>query len=73
MAPVLKIHDLDLLSIVKIDTSDFAIGAELSQPGPDGRLWLVAYFSWKMIPAELNYNIHNKELLDPFPYMIVLY
>jgi hypothetical protein len=38
MAPVLKIYDLDLPSTVKIDVLDFAIGAELSQPGPDGRL-----------------------------------
>jgi hypothetical protein len=45
MAPVLKIHDLDLLSTVKTDALDFIIGAELSQLGPDGRLQLVAYFS----------------------------
>jgi hypothetical protein len=38
VAPVLKIHDLDLLSIVKIDVSDFIIGVELSQPGPNRRL-----------------------------------
>jgi hypothetical protein len=38
VAPVLKIHDLDLPSTVKIDTLDFAIGAELSQPGPNRRL-----------------------------------
>jgi hypothetical protein len=30
MALVLKIYDLDLPSTVKIDTLDFAIGAELS-------------------------------------------
>jgi hypothetical protein len=63
VALVLKIHDLDLPSTVKIDILDFAIGAELSQPGPNRRLWLVAYFSQKIIPAELNYNIYNKELL----------
>jgi hypothetical protein len=63
VAPVLKIHNLDLPSTVKMDILDFAIGVELSQPGPNGRLWPVAYFSWKMIPAELNYDIHDKELL----------
>jgi hypothetical protein len=63
MAPVLIIYDLDLPLTVKTDALDFAIGAELSQPGPNGRLRLVAYFSQKMIPAELNYDIHNKELL----------
>jgi hypothetical protein len=45
MVPVLKIYNLDLPSIVKIDALDFAIGVELSQPGPNGRLQLVAYFS----------------------------
>jgi hypothetical protein len=63
VAPVLKIHDLDLLSIVKTDTSDFIIGAELSQLGPNRRLQPIAYFSQKMILAELNYDIHDKELL----------
>ena len=37
-APVLVIYDLDLLSIVKMDALDFVIGAELSQPGPNGKL-----------------------------------
>jgi hypothetical protein len=63
VAPVLKIHNPDLPSTVKTDALDFAIGAELSQPRPNRRLQPVAYFSQKIIPAELNYNIHNKELL----------
>jgi hypothetical protein len=45
VVPVLKIYDLDLPSTVKIDALDFAIGAELSQLGPNRRLQLVAYFS----------------------------
>jgi hypothetical protein len=45
VALVLKIHNLDLLSTVKTNALDFAIGAELSQPGPNRRLQLVAYFS----------------------------
>ena len=62
-APVLIIHNPELLATVKTDILDFIIGAELSQPGPNGRLWPIAYYSRKIIQAELNYNIHNKELL----------
>ena len=35
----------------------------ISQPDPDGRLRLVAFYSRKMVPIELNYEIHDKELL----------
>ena len=50
--------------MVKIDASDKAIGAELSQPNNKGRIHLVAFYSGKLSPAELNYNIYNKELLE---------
>ena len=35
----------------------------LSQSGPDGVLRTVAYFSAKNTAAEVNYTIHNKEML----------
>jgi len=41
---------------------DFALGIYLLQKHPD-RWHLVAYYSWKITPLELNYNIYNKELL----------
>ena len=48
--------------MVEIDVLDFALGVYLVQKYPDG--WhLVAYYSCKMTPLELNYNIYNKELL----------
>jgi len=41
---------------------DFALGACLLQKY--GEVWHpVAYYSYKMTPPELNYNIYNKELL----------
>ena len=47
---------------MEIDILDFALGAYLLQKHPDG--WhLVAYYSWKITPLELNYDIYNKELL----------
>ena len=60
--PILKIYILSLLTVVKINVSDFALGVYLVQKHPDG--WhLVVYYSCKMTPPELNYNIYNKELL----------
>ena len=51
-----------LLIVVEIDILDFALGVYLVQKYPD-RWYLVAYYSYKMTPPELNYNIYNKELL----------
>ena len=60
--PILKIYILSLPTVVKTDVSDFALGIYLVQKHPDG--WhLIAYYSCKMTPPELNYNIYNKELL----------
>jgi hypothetical protein len=33
------------------------------QPGDNGRPWLIIFYSRKLIQAELNYDIYNKELL----------
>ena len=49
--------------IIKTDASDFAIGAILSQRDDRGRLHPVAFHSRKFQPAEINYEIHDKELL----------
>ena len=60
--PILKIYTLSLLIVVEIDISDFALGIYLIQKYLNGQ-HLVAYYSYKMTPPELNYNIYNKELL----------
>ena len=52
-----------LLIVVKIDVLDSALGVYLVQKYPDGQ-YLVAYYSYKITPLELNYDIYNKELLD---------
>ena len=51
-----------LPTVVKTDVSDFILGVYLVQKYPD-RWHLVIYYSHKMTPPELNYNIYNKELL----------
>ena len=59
---ILKIYTLSLPTVVKIDALDFILGVYLVQKYLNG--WhLVAYYSRKMTPLELNYDIYNKELL----------
>ena len=62
-APVLRHFDPAKPSRVETDASDRAIGAILSQQDEDGHWHPVAYLSRKMIPAEGNYEVHDKELL----------
>ena len=61
--PILKIYILSLLIVVKTDILDFVLSICLVQKYLD-RWYLVIYYSRKMTPLELNYNIYNKELLS---------
>ena len=53
---------LSLLIVIKTDALDFILGIYLVQKYPDG-WYLVIYYSRKITPLELNYDIYNKELL----------
>ena len=46
-----------------MDLLDFILGAYIVQKYKDKIQYLVAYYSRKLIPPELNYNIYDKELL----------
>ena len=59
---ILKIYTPSLLIVVKTDILDFALGVYLVQKYLN-RWYLVTYYSCKITPLELNYNIYNKELL----------
>ena len=61
--PILKIYIPSLLIVVKTDVLDFALGIYLVQKYLN-RQYLVAYYSYKITPLELNYNIYNKKLLS---------
>lgn len=63
MAPILTHPDFQKPFFLETDASDFALGAVLSQPDKDGRLHPVAFHSRKFTAAEINYEIHDKELL----------
>ena len=60
---ILKIYRLELLIKIKIDLLDFILRVYIVQKYKDKIWYLVAYYSRKLIPPELNYNIYNKELL----------
>ena len=62
-APILASFDPEEKSILKIDALDQALGSCLSQPDAEGQLHPVAYRSRKFAGPELNYDIHDKELL----------
>jgi len=49
--------------IIESNASDFALGAVLSQRDEENCLHPVAFHSRKFQPAEINYEIHDKELL----------
>lgn len=61
--PVLVWFDPDRETILETDASNFAIGAILSQV-VEGQLHPIAYHSRSFKPAELNYDVHDKELLS---------
>jgi len=63
MALILAHFDTTKPVIIETDASDFAIGAILSQRDDRGRLHPVAFHSRKFQPVEINYKIHDKELL----------
>jgi hypothetical protein len=49
--------------IVETDTSDYVLGATLSQTSDDKKLHPNAIYSRKFSPTKINYEIHDKELL----------
>ena len=59
---ILKIYTLSLPTVVKTDVLDFALGVYLVQKYLN-KWHPVIYYSYKMTPLELNYNIYNKKLL----------
>ena len=62
-APVMLQFDTDRDTVVDSDASGWAIGGSLNQYDASGVLRPVAFFSRKLLPAECNYEIHDKELL----------
>ncbi|QRW23694.1 Retrotransposable element Tf2 protein [Rhizoctonia solani] len=62
-SPVLIHSNPKLPYYLETDASGVAMGAILSQRGPDNRLHPIAYMSKSFSGAEANYDTHDKELL----------
>lgn len=65
-APILTHWKPDRRLIVETDASDYAIAAILSISDDDGLDHPIAFHSRTMTPTELNYDVHDKELLAIF-------
>jgi hypothetical protein len=61
-APILRHFDPDLPVTLHADSSGAALSGIISQPH-DGNLHPVAFWSRKCLPAECNYDIHDREML----------
>ena len=61
-APILHIPNDEGPFRVEADSSDFAMGAILSQE-QEGKWWPITYQSKALSKVECNYEIHDKELL----------
>ena len=62
-APVLAHPDVTKPFFVEVDASDTGLGAVLSQKGEGGKLHPCAFYSRKLVPAERNYAVGDRELL----------
>lgn len=63
IAPILQHFDPSQKVVLETDASDYAIGCVMSQPDSDNVLHPFAYHSRKLLHAEINYPIHDKEML----------
>ena len=61
--PILVSFDPEKPITLETDASDRAIGACISQPDDKGHLRPVALYSRKFSSTEMNYEIHDKNLL----------
>ena len=63
-APILALPDADKPFGVVCDASNVAIGSALMQKDDDGIDCVISYQSQFLKAAELNYPVHDKELLS---------
>ena len=63
-APILAHIDPGKPFTIDADASDFALGSIVSQPSEVGQSHPIAFHSRKFTIFEINYEVHDKELLD---------
>lgn len=62
-SPFLALFDPEMRTIVSTDTSEYGLGAILSQVSPDGIDHTVAFASHTLSTAERKYSTEEKEAL----------
>ena len=65
-APILMHWVPDIQLVMETNASDYALAAILSIITKDNEIHPIAFYSWTFSTPELNYDIHNKELLVIF-------
>ena len=65
-APILMHWVPDVQLVVETNASDYALAAILSIMTKDNKIHPIAFHSQTFSALELNYNIHDKELLAIF-------
>ncbi|QKX57713.1 uncharacterized protein TRUGW13939_04831 [Talaromyces rugulosus] len=63
IAPILQLFNPELQSILRTDASGYALGAIHEQINEKGETQIVAFYSRKFTSAEVNYDVHDRELL----------
>lgn len=61
-APFLLHFDFNKTCVIQVDSSGYALSAILSQPDDAGQLRVRAYYSRKLTPAEMLWQVHDQEL-----------
>jgi len=62
-APILCHYPPERKKQIETDTSDLCKAGILSQYEPDRRWHPLSYYKKRFIPAELNYDVHDKEMV----------
>ena len=63
IALILAIFNPERETILETNVLDYTVDACLTQKGDDNKIRTVAFYSYKMMRPELNYDIYDKELL----------
>jgi hypothetical protein len=63
MAPILMSWLPNMLLLVETDASNYALAVILSTCTPDGEIHPITFHSQTFLGVELNYDVHDKELL----------
>jgi len=62
-APILHHCHSEQHKQIETDTSDLAKAGILSQYEPDEHWHLLAFYNKRFLPAELNYDVYDKEMV----------